>query len=186
VPDRSNRDTDPESRDRDSHLRPRHTASTVTTYDIARGTVPASSGTTLATSTDDTRYTSTLTGTAPRGVLSKSWSQGVTIPAGILTPARPPSRPSPPRPAPARTIALFRALTSPELLTRVDIAGCETSARTQRAVLSNVYVTGLVIGSPALLDQTQFNYESIRVDRNDGTARAVTETFTWNVITNSP
>jgi type VI protein secretion system component Hcp len=162
-------------------------------WDIAGNRLLGATGSTPATSTRDTTYTTTLTGSQPRAELStRSWHQsssqsGTTHMGGgggagkadfsdISAETR----------TGFGTIALFRALTSGTVLPEVELAGCESSTCTSTAVLTDVIVSELTLGSPSLFDGVQLNYGAIAWERNDTpkTTGAAT-TFSWDIAANS-
>lgn len=164
-------------------------------WDIAENTAASSSGSTLSTSTGDTTYTTTLTGSGgqPRGVLStRSWSQGATSSgttqmgggggagkasfSDVLAETRTGNG----------TLALLRALATGEVLSRVDLAGCESTTCATTLRLNDVLVTELVLGSPTLFDRVRLNYAQIDWTRNDDVAHGAGQnrSFRWDVLNN--
>ena len=164
------------------------------TWDIAQSLLVTANGATRAASTKDTTYTTTiLAGSGPPSVLStRSWSQiftqtGTTH-VGAGGGAGKPSFSdivAETRTGPG-TLALLRGVTSGVPFPTVEIAGCESSTCTAKTVLTGSIVTKLVLGSPSLFDQVQFNYPAITWNRDDdGLGGGENETFTWNVATNT-
>ena len=157
-------------------------------YDVTKAT-SSPSGTAVAASTDDTRYTTTLnSSTASRGVLStESWSQGVSADTSYRSgTGAAVGRPSfdaiaaKTRTGPG-SVALLSRILSGTPLTGVEIDGCETDVCTQKVTLGKTYVGKVVIGAPSLLDETELVYESIQWDRNDGGPRDTRQTYSWDV-----
>jgi type VI protein secretion system component Hcp len=165
---------------------------TTVSWNIAENVMDAPpSGSALATSTGDTTYTATLTGSTPRGVLStRTWHQNLTQSGtthvgggGGAGKANFGDVTAETRTGPG-TLTLFRTLVTGESLTRIELAGCETPTCTSTAALSQVRVSSLVLGSPTLFDRTEFNYGTINWDRKDH-VRDVFTTFAWDVVANS-
>ncbi|TFD45402.1 hypothetical protein E3T55_18825 [Cryobacterium frigoriphilum] len=158
-------------------------------WDIVQNAMVATSGSSIATATGGTTYTTTLPGGSVLSTLS--WSQsstqlgntrsGVGGGAGkaefadVLADTRT---------GPA-TIALLRAVASGEVLPTVELAGCEISNCATTTLLSNAQVTKLVLGSPTLYDQVQFTYGAITWKRNDD-ARIFSQNqiFSYNIAQN--
>ena len=162
-------------------------------WDIAENRMLTATGSTPATSTKDTTYTTTLTGSQPAAVLStRSWHQGSsqsgTTHAGggggagkaSFTDIAAETRTG------FGTIALFRALTAGTHLPKVELSGCESATCESTAVLTDVIVSGLRLGSPSLFDDVQLNYGAITWKRNDTpkTSNAA-KTFSWDVAQNT-
>lgn len=158
-------------------------------WNIAENVLVGESGATLAASTRDTVYTTTLPGS--KDVIStRSWSQsstqlGTTHLGGggagkpefhdIVAETR----------TGHGTIALFSAVSTGEVLPSVEIAGCETSNCASKMALSSGLITSLVLGSPDLFDQVQFTYGALKWDRNDDLLRPnQNRTFSWDVAAN--
>ncbi|RJT89755.1 hypothetical protein D6T64_05910 [Cryobacterium melibiosiphilum] len=158
-------------------------------WDIAQNVLVSESGSAIATATGNTTYTTTLPGGSVFSALS--WSQsstqlgnthesgggaGKSEFADVIADTR--TGPG--------TIALLRAVASGEVLPTVELAGCELTNCTTTTKLSDVLVTKLVLGSPALYDQAQFNYGAITWNRHDDTRNLnQNKRFSYNVAENT-
>ena len=154
-------------------------------WDIAENVeVGSSSGSARATSTGDTTYTTKLGNLD--SLSTRSWSQGSSQSGtthagggGGAGKANFANVSAETRTGPG-TVALLRAVAKGTHIPTVQIDGCESSECTSRTVLNDVLVSELVIGSPTLFDQVQFNYGKIDWKRRDG-ARDQEKSFFWDV-----
>lgn len=124
-------------------------------------TAPGSKGAT-------TSYTTTLTGQGVEGSFAtERWSQSMTqsgtMHAGPGGGAGKPNFSD----VTARTqtgygtVTFLSSLFGGSLIPTVELTGCETTVCTQKATLSRVLVSELVIGDPDLYDTVSFNYGTI-------------------------
>ncbi|MBA2956160.1 hypothetical protein GON03_17605 [Nocardioides sp. MAH-18] len=152
-------------------------------WDIAANKLVSSTGSTLATSTGDATYTTTLLGSEPLGVIStRSWRQSSSM--SSTGRAEFPDIVAETRTGPG-TLTLFQLLVTGQPLTRVELDGCEVATCTTTTVLTKVLLTNLVLGSPSLFDEVQFKYGEIQWDRNDDVRVATPRSFFWNVFANT-